>query len=187
MEFQPTINMWTLGHVANGKSSLVQSMTGIQTQNFSKEKERNMTWKLGYANCKIYQCPECPSPDRYQSTNGKSKTLKCKFCGSDMELKKHISFVDCPGHNVLMSTMLNGTAVMDSALFVIAANEEIPKPQTTEHMEAAQAMGLKDFVVCVNKVDLINKSKAKEVHKTIVNFLENSHDKESPLVPVSDT
>ena len=46
-----------------------------------------------------------------------------------MELLRHVSFVDCPGHDILMATMLNGAAVMDGALLLIAANEPCPQPQ----------------------------------------------------------
>ena len=49
-----------------------------------------------------------------------------------MELVRHVSFVDCPGHDILMATMLNGAAVMDAALLLIAANETCPQPQTSE-------------------------------------------------------
>jgi len=43
-----------------------------------------------------------------------------------MELKRHVSFVDCPGHDILMSTMLTGAAVMDSAFLLIAGNMTCP-------------------------------------------------------------
>ena len=48
-----------------------------------------------------------------------------------MELLRHVSFVDCPGHDILMATMLNGAAVMDGAFLLIAANEACPQPQTS--------------------------------------------------------
>lgn len=48
-----------------------------------------------------------------------------------MQLIRHVSFVDCPGHDILMATMLNGAAVMDGALLLIAANESCPQPQVS--------------------------------------------------------
>ena len=51
-------------------------------------------------------------------------------------LVRHVSFVDCPGHDILMATMLNGAAVMDAALLLIAGNESCPQPQ--EHLIAAR-------------------------------------------------
>lgn len=49
-------------------------------------------------------------------------------------VQRHISFVDCPGHDMLMATMLNVAAVMDAAMLLIAANEVCP--QTSEHLAA---------------------------------------------------
>ncbi len=51
--------------------------------------------------------------------------------GYKYNLVRHVSFVDCPGHDILMATMLNGAAVMDAALLLIAGNESCPQPQTS--------------------------------------------------------
>lgn len=64
-----------------------------------------------------------------------------------MDLVRHVSFVDCPGHDILMATMLNGAAVMDGALLLIAANETCPQPQTSEHLAAVEIMRLKDIII----------------------------------------
>ncbi|OMO79134.1 hypothetical protein CCACVL1_13888, partial [Corchorus capsularis] len=53
------------------------------------------------------------------------------------------------GHNILMATMLNGAAIMDDALLLIAANESCPQPQTSEHLAAVE--------IPQNKVDLIKR------------------------------
>lgn len=47
-------------------------------------------------------------------------------CGKLMDLVRHVSFVDCPGHDILMSTMLTGAAVMDCAFLLIAGNMPCP-------------------------------------------------------------
>ena len=60
---------------------------------------------------------------------------------------RHVSFVDCPGHDVLMATMLNGAAVMDAALLLVAGNESCPQPQTSEHLAAIEIMKLKHILV----------------------------------------
>jgi len=65
----------------------------------------------------------------------------------DGNLYSHVSFVDCPGHDILMATMLNGAAVMDAALLLIAANETCPQPQTSEHLAAIEIMKLKHILV----------------------------------------
>ena len=50
---QATINIGCIGHVSEGKSTLVKALTGIATQKYKSEQKRNITIKLGYANCKI--------------------------------------------------------------------------------------------------------------------------------------
>lgn len=54
-----------------------------------------------------------------------------------------------------MATMLNGAAVMDGALLLIAANETCPQPQTSEHLAAVEIMRLKHIIILQNKIDLI--------------------------------
>lgn len=87
----------------------------------------------------------CPDPLCYQSfgSSQKDEEAVCKNCQSKLILKRHISFVDCPGHDVLMATMLNGAAVMDACLLLIAANEKCPQPQTCEHLSAIDIMNMK--------------------------------------------
>jgi translation initiation factor 2 subunit 3 len=114
---QATINIGTIGHVAHGKSTVVKAISGVQTVRFKNELERNITIKLGYANAKIYKCQneECPRPTCYKSyKSDKEVNPACERegCGGIMKLLRHVSFVDCPGHDILMSTMLSGAAVM---------------------------------------------------------------------------
>ena len=67
MSRQATMNIGTIGHVAHGKTTLVRSISGIQTTRHIIEKERNITYVLGYANAKLYKCPKCPEPECYKS------------------------------------------------------------------------------------------------------------------------
>ena len=60
MSRQATMNIGTIGHVAHGKTTLVRAISGIQTTKHKIEKERNITYFLGYANAKLYKCPKCP-------------------------------------------------------------------------------------------------------------------------------
>ena len=118
---QATINIGTIGHVAHGKSTLVKALSGVQTFRFKNELERNITIKLGYANAKIYKCKDkkCTRPVCYTSMGSNNKDT-FTMNGFEYELVRHVSFVDCPGHDILMATMLNGAAVMDAALLLIA-------------------------------------------------------------------
>ncbi|XP_059166356.1 eukaryotic translation initiation factor 2 subunit 3, Y-linked-like [Physella acuta] len=187
---QATINIGTIGHVAHGKSTVVKAISGVQTVRFKNELERNITIKLGYANAKIYQCDNesCPRPDCYRSCgSAKDDSFVCdrSGCGGRFRLKRHVSFVDCPGHDILMATMLNGAAVMDAALLMIAGNESCPQPQTSEHLAAVEIMKLKHILILQNKIDLVNESHAKEQYEHIQAFVKGTVAEGAPVVPVS--
>ena len=92
-----------------------------------------------------------------------------------MKLVRHVSFVDCPGHDILMATMLNGAAVMDAALLLVAANETCPQPQTSEHLAAVEIMKLQHIIILQNKVDLIKETQALEHQKSISTFVKGSN------------
>mmetsp|Transcript_61641 Transcript_61641/g.127370 ORF Transcript_61641/g.127370 Transcript_61641/m.127370 type:complete len:435 (+) Transcript_61641:184-1488(+) len=188
LEGQATLNIGTIGHVAHGKSTLVKAITGTQTVRFKNELERNITIKLGYANSKIFRCrnPYCPRPGCYRAT-GSSRTEKpyCEQCHYDMILVKHVSFIDCPGHEILMATMLNGASIMDAALLVIAANEPCPQPQTSEHLAAVEIMKMKNLIVLQNKVDLVSKKKTWDNYKDIKSFIKETSAESIPVIPIS--
>ena len=73
---------------------------------------------------------------------------------------RKVSFVDAPGHETLMATMLSGAAIMDGAILIIAANEKCPQPQTEEHLMALNIMGIKNIVIVQNKIDLVSEEQA---------------------------
>lgn len=159
---QATINVGTIGHVAHGKSTIVRSLSGVQTVRFKNEKERNITIKLGYANAKIYRNNKAApnTPGRYISKGSNAADQFVDTNGNEFELVRHISFVDCPGHDILMATMLNGAAVMDAALLLIAGNENCPQPQTSEHLAAVEIMKLDNIIILQNKIDLVKEDAA---------------------------
>eukprot|EP00921_Rhytidocystis_pertsovi_P013917 GHVQ01022634.1.p1 GENE.GHVQ01022634.1~~GHVQ01022634.1.p1 ORF type:complete len:512 (-),score=61.50 GHVQ01022634.1:474-1862(-) len=187
---QATINFGTIGHVAHGKSTVVRAVSGVQTVRFKQEKERNITIRLGYANAKIFKCtnPECPAPGCYRSGKSDSEdTPPCNREGCDhkMTLMRHVSFVDCPGHDILMATMLNGAAVMDAALLLIAGNESCPQPQTSEHLAALEIMRLKHMIILQNKVELIKESQAIAQQEEIRAFVSGTAADRAPIIPMS--
>merc|ERR1712172_247455 len=183
---QATINIGTIGHVAHGKSTVVKALSGVHTVRFKNELERNITIKLGYANAKIYRSfdKKCQRPVCYTSM-GSSKEDTFVMNGFKYELVRHVSFVDCPGHDILMATMLNGAAVMDAALLLIAGNESCPQPQTSEHLAAIEIMKLKHVLILQNKIDLIKEAQAKEQHEQIKSFIEGTVAEGAPVIPIS--
>lgn len=183
---QATINIGTIGHVAHGKSTVVKAISGVQTVRFKNELERNITIRLGYANAKIYKCedPSVPAPGCYKSF-GSGKEIRPIIDGKRYGLVRHVSFVDCPGHDILMSTMLSGAAVMDAALLLIAGNEPCPQPQTSEHLAAIEIMALSHVIILQNKVDLMKEESALEHEKSIVRFIKGTTADGAPIVPIS--
>ncbi|EDO38840.1 predicted protein [Nematostella vectensis] len=187
---QATINIGTIGHVAHGKSTVVKALSGVQTVRFKNELERNITIKLGYANAKIYKCdhPGCPNPGCYRSGgSAKEDVFPCERsgCPGKFRLMRHVSFVDCPGHDILMATMLNGAAVMDAALLLIAGNESCPQPQTSEHLAAIEIMKLKHILILQNKIDLVKESQAKDQYDQILKFVQGTIAEGAPVIPIS--
>ncbi len=182
-DLQPSLNIGCIGHVSHGKSSIVKALTGIGTAKFDDELEKNMTIKLGYANAKIWYCNFCKL---YFSTNSNImiKDITCDKCLGECELKRHISFVDVPGHEILMSTMLNGSAIMDAALIVIAANEPCPQPQTHEHLVSLDMLGITKHITIQNKIDLVTVDNAKDNYNAIKSFVGKSKAHNSPIIPI---
>ncbi|MCJ1469689.1 eukaryotic translation initiation factor 2 subunit gamma [Pseudocyphellaria aurata] len=187
---QATINIGTIGHVAHGKSTVVKAISGVQTVRFKNELERNITIKLGYANAKIYKCDceGCPRPTCYRSFKSEKEVdplCEREGCTGRYRLLRHVSFVDCPGHDILMSTMLSGAAVMDAALLLIAGNETCPQPQTSEHLAAIEIMKLNHIIILQNKVDLMRTEGAEQHYQSILNFIRGTVADGSPIIPIS--
>jgi translation initiation factor 2 subunit 3 len=207
---QATINVGTIGHVAHGKSTVVKSLSGVQTVRFKTELERNITIKLGYANAKIYQGQPLPPPS--STTTGEDGAATAVVAsttttttptgplytsrgsshpdvfienGRTYRLRRHISFVDCPGHDILMATMLNGAAVMDAAILLIAGNETCPQPQTSEHLAAVEIMQLQHILILQNKVDLVKPDAATAQQEQIRKFVAGTVADSAPILPVS--
>merc|ERR1719276_407482 len=183
---QATINIGTIGHVAHGKSTVVKAISGVHTVRFKNELERNITIKLGYANAKIYQCkdPLCPRPGNFLTRGSSTEDVVVQGKWT-YELVRHVSFVDCPGHDILMATMLNGAAVMDAALLLIAGNEPCPQPQTSEHLAAVEIMKLQHIIILQNKIDLVKEAAALQQHEDIKAFVKGTVADSSPIVPIS--
>ena len=177
--YQPCVNIGTAGHVDHGKTTLVESITGVWTSGHSEELRRGITIKVGYADAAFYKCKNCPPPICY------STQPECKNCGQKSEFERVVSFVDSPGHESLMANMLSGAALMDGAILVTAANEKVPQPQTREHLLALQTLGIKQIVLVQNKVDLVSYEETIENYKQIKGFVKGSVADTAPIIPVS--
>jgi translation initiation factor 2 subunit 3 len=182
---QATINIGTIGHVAHGKSTVVKAISGVKTVRFKNELVRNITIKLGYANAKIYK--SSADPEQYMSAGSDSpdRIAMNDGTGRYWQLVRHVSFVDCPGHDILMATMLNGAAVMDAAMLLVAANQPCPQPQTSEHLAAVEIMRLQHILILQNKVDLVKEEEAKDQYDRIKEFVAGTVAGKAPIIPIS--
>lgn len=176
---QPVVNIGMVGHVDHGKTTLTEALTGEWTDRHSEEIKRGVSIKLGYADMAVYRCPTCKEPECY------STSANCLLCGGKTEFVRAISFVDSPGHETLMATMLSGAALMNGALLLIAANEPCPQPQTKEHLMALSIARIKNIVIVQNKVDLVNENKTKENYNQIQKFIKDTPIEGAPIIPVS--
>ena len=175
----PEVNIGLVGHVDHGKTTLTQALTGRWTDTHSEEIKRGITIRLGYADVTFYKCPKCKGTDAYSTTD------KCIKCFSETRPIRTVSFVDAPGHETLMSTVLSGAALMDGAILVISANEDCPQPQTKEHLLALNITGIKNIVIVQNKIDLVDAEGAMKSYKQIKKFLKGAVAENAPIVPIS--
>ncbi len=176
---QPVINIGLVGHVDHGKTTLVSKLSGKWTDTHSEEIKRGITIRLGYANATFYKCSTCEDPECYCSTP------KCQKCGADTVKLRTVSFVDAPGHETLMATMLSGSAIMDCAILIVAANESCPQPQTKEHLMALNICGIKNVIIVQNKIDLVSEEAAINNYKEIKEFVKGTIAEKAPIIPLS--
>jgi translation initiation factor 2 subunit 3 len=176
---QSEINIGMIGHVDHGKTTLTKALSGIWTDTHSEELRRGITIRLGYADTTFRKCPTCPSPQCY------TVTKTCGECGAATQVLRRVSFVDAPGHETLMATMLSGAAIMDGAVLVIAANESCPQPQTKEHLMGLEICGIENVVIVQNKIELIPREEVAENYEQIRKFTEGTIAENAPIIPVS--
>tara|TARA_Y100000310_G_scaffold321043_1_gene378143 strand:+ start:5805 stop:7064 length:1260 start_codon:yes stop_codon:yes gene_type:complete len=176
---QPEINIGLIGHVDHGKTTLTERLSGKWTDTHFEEIKRGITIKLGYANSSFYKFKN-------------KKTGKTDYCttekgpkGEKTSLLRKVSFIDAPGHESLMATMISGAAIMDGAVLLVAANEPCPQPQTEEHLMALEIIGCKNIVIAQNKIDLVTEEEAIENYKQIKDFVKGTIAEKAPIIPIS--
>jgi len=175
---QPEVNIGLVGHVDHGKTTLVQALSGQWTDQHSEEMKRGISIRLGYADATFRECPGAEGPERYTVEE------ECPD-GSESEALRTVSFVDAPGHETLMATMLSGASIMDGAVLVVSASEPVPQAQTEEHLMALDIIGIDNIVVAQNKVDLVDRERAEENYGQIQEFVAGTVAEDAPIVPVS--
>ena len=175
---QPEVNIGLVGHVDHGKTTLVQALSGSWTDQHSEEMKRGISIRLGYADATFRRCPGVDAPECYTVDE------ECED-GSESEPIRTVSFVDAPGHETLMATMLSGASIMDGAVLVVSATEDVPQAQTEEHLMALDLIGIENIVIAQNKVDLVDRDRAVDNYRQIQEFVEGTVAEDAPIVPVS--
>jgi translation initiation factor 2 subunit 3 len=178
---QAEVNIGLIGHVDHGKTSLTEALTGKWSDTHSEELKRGISIRLGYADASFYKCGKCKGAEAYATKE------ECPSCGAAAKFLRKVSFVDAPGHETLMATMLSGAALMQGAVLVIAANEKCPQPRTEEHLAALNISGTKNIVVAQNKIDLVSKEEAMKNRASIDEFLAGYGYKDVPVIPTAAT
>lgn len=176
---QPEMNIGLVGHVDHGKTTLTQSLSGRWTDTHSEEIKRGITIRLGYADATFYKCPNCNDPECYTTEK------KCPHCDLETVPIKKVSFVDAPGHETLMATMLSGAAIMDAAILLVSSAEQCPQPQTKEHLVALGIVGVRKIIIVQNKIDLVTKEQALKNYQEIKDFIKGTIAENSPIIPIS--
>jgi selenocysteine-specific elongation factor len=149
----------TAGHIDHGKTALVKALTGIDADRLQEEKRRGITIDLGFAHMDL------------PTANG--DTLR-------------LGFVDVPGHERFVRNMLAGVGGIDLVLLVIAADESI-KPQTREHFDILQLIGVQRGITVLTKSDAVDSETLDVVWMEVEEFLRGTflESSRAPMVAVS--
>ena len=176
---QPAVSIGLFGHIDNGKTTLTRALTGKWTDTHSEEMKRGITIRLGYADADFYTCSKCKDDEAYTVSS------TCSTCGGKAIFVRKVSFIDAPGHESLMATMLSGASIIDGAILLVAANEECPLSQTREHLMALEILGIKNIVIVQNKIDLVDEAQAVKNYEQIKAFIKGTIAEKAPIIPIS--
>ena len=124
-------------------------------------------------------------PDRLKEEKEREMTIDLGFAWLTLPSGEPVGIVDVPGHRDFIENMLAGVGGIDAALFVVAADEGV-MPQTREHLAILDLLGVRNGVVALTKMDLVEDEEWLElVQIDVAELLEDTALADAPLVPVS--
>lgn len=173
----------TAGHIDHGKTSLVRALTGTDTDRLPEEKKRGMSIELGYA----FLAPSDDGP-----AVGKGSVAPAATAGQTEVVpafglpREPIAFIDVPGHEKLLHTMISGATGIDFALLLVAADDGV-MPQTREHLAVLSLLGIDRGVVAITKIDRVDEARVQEVAQQVTALLADTPLAHAPIIPVSAT
>ena len=173
----------TAGHIDHGKTSLVRALTGTDTDRLPEEKKRGMSIELGYA----FLAPSDDGP-----AVGENSVAPAASAGQTEVVpafglpRDPIAFIDVPGHEKLLHTMISGATGIDFALLLVAADDGV-MPQTREHLAVLSLLGIDRGVVAITKIDRVDEARVQEVTQQVTALLADTPLAHAPIIPVSAT
>lgn len=159
----------TAGHIDHGKTTLVRALTGVDTDRLKEEKARGISIDLGFA---------------YLPLEGE-EAGEAQAHGEEAP-PPVLGFVDVPGHEKFVHTMLSGASGIDFALLVVAADDGV-MPQTREHLAILDLLGIRQGIVALTKADLVDAGRRAAVEAEIAALLAPTALAGAPIHPVSAT
>ena len=173
----------TAGHIDHGKTSLVRALTGTDTDRLPEEKKRGMSIELGYA----FLAPSDDGPAVGEGSVASAATAGQTEVVPAFGLPREpIAFIDVPGHEKLLHTMISGATGIDFALLLVAADDGV-MPQTREHLAVLSLLGIDRGVVAITKIDRVDEARVQEVAQQVTALLADTPLAHAPIIPVSAT
>jgi len=123
-------------------------------------------------------------PDRLKEEKERGITLDLGFASLDLPGGNRLGIVDVPGHEGLIKNMLAGVGGIDIVMFVIAADEGI-MPQTREHLAICNLLRVKQGIIALTKMDLVEQDWLDLVQEEVREFVKGTFLATAPIVPVS--
>ena len=124
--------------------------------------------------------------DRLKEEKERGITIELGFAYLDLPSGPRVGIVDVPGHERFVRTMVAGAAGVDLVALVIAADEGV-MPQTREHLEICELLGVKTGLVVLTKKDLVDEDWLELVKEEVREVLQGTFLEDAPVVAVSAT
>lgn len=122
--------------------------------------------------------------DRLKEEQQRGITIDLGFTWFDMKDGTRCGIIDVPGHEKFINNMVAGVVGMDLVLMVIAADEGI-MPQTREHLDILELLGIKKTILVLNKCDTVDEEWLQLMEEEIREKLKGTIMENAPMVPVS--
>lgn len=122
--------------------------------------------------------------DTHKEEKQRGITIHLGFTHLKLTDEMDISIIDVPGHKNFVNTMISGANGIDFVLLIIAADSGI-MPQTREHVQIMQALGIKKGIIVVNKIDLVSDDILELLTEEIEEYLKDTFLSQSKIVYVS--